>query len=66
MIRFYNQPKSQKGLDVSAAIRLKLLPLERCPCLFDLSNNCGSLNVEINGSVHEEKLAFKTLGLSFT
>ena len=34
--------------------------------LFDRSNNNGSIDVKMNGSVHEEKSSFKMLGLSFS
>ena len=34
--------------------------------LFDRSNNNGSIDVKMNGSVLEEKSSFKMLGLTFT
>ena len=34
--------------------------------LFDQSNNFGSIDVKMNGSVLEEKSSFKILGLTFT
>ena len=34
--------------------------------LFDWSNNNGSINVKMYGSVSVEKLCFKMLGLSFS
>ena len=34
--------------------------------LFDWSNNTGAMDVKMNGSVLEEKLYFKILGLSFS
>ena len=34
--------------------------------LFDYSNNCGKIDVEVDWSVLEEKTAFKMLGLFFT
>ena len=34
--------------------------------LFDRSNNTGSIDVKIDGSVLEEKLFFKMLGLTFS
>ena len=34
--------------------------------LFDCSNNCSTIDVEVGGSVLEEKTAFKMLGISFT
>ena len=34
--------------------------------LFDWSNNTGSIDVKIDGSVLEEKLSFKMLGLTFS
>ena len=33
---------------------------------FDQSNNSGTIDVKMNGSVLEEKSFFKKLGLSFT
>ena len=33
---------------------------------FDLSNNNGSIDVEMNGSVLQEKSSFKMLGLTFS
>ena len=33
---------------------------------FDRSNNNGSIDVKMNGSVFEEKLSFKMLGLTFS
>ena len=34
--------------------------------LFDRSNNTGSIDVKMDGSVLEEKLSFKMLGLTFS
>ena len=34
--------------------------------LFDQSNNTGSIDVKMDGSVLEEKPSFKMLGLSFS
>ena len=34
--------------------------------MFDRSNNNGSIDVKINGSVLEEKSSFKMLGLTFS
>ena len=34
--------------------------------LFDWSNNNGSIDVKMDGSVLEEKSSFKTLGLTFS
>ena len=34
--------------------------------LFGRSNNTGSINVKMDGSVLEEKLSFKRLGLTFS
>ena len=34
--------------------------------LFDRSNNTGSIDVKMDGSVLEEKSSFKTLGLTFS
>ena len=34
--------------------------------LFDRSNNTGSLDVKMDGSVLEEKSSFKILGLTFS
>ena len=34
--------------------------------LFDLSNNNGSIDVKMDGSVLEEKSSFKMLGLTFS
>ena len=34
--------------------------------LFDRSNNNGSIDVKMDGSVLEEKLSFKMLGLTFS
>ena len=34
--------------------------------LFDQSNNTGSIDVEIYGSVHEKKPSFEILGLTFS
>ena len=36
------------------------------PVLFDRSNNNGSVDVKMDGSVHEKKSSFKTLGLTFS
>ena len=33
---------------------------------FDPSNNTGSVDARVDGSVLEEKLSFKTLGLTFS
>ena len=33
--------------------------------LFDRSNNTGSIDVKMDGSVLEEKISFKMLGLTF-
>ena len=33
---------------------------------FDRSNNNGSIDVKMDGSVHEEKSSFKMLGLNFS
>ena len=33
--------------------------------LLDRSNNNGAIDVKMDGSVHEEKLSFKMLGLTF-
>ena len=33
--------------------------------LFDWSNNTGSIDVKMDGSVLEEKISFKMLGLTF-
>ena len=33
---------------------------------FDRSNNTGSIDVKMDGSVHEEKLSFKMLGLTLS
>ena len=33
---------------------------------FDQSNNNGSIDVKMDGSVHEEKSSFKMLGLTFS
>ena len=33
---------------------------------FDLSNNIGSIDVRMDGSVLEEKSSFKMLGLTFS
>ena len=33
---------------------------------FDQSNNTGAIDVKIDGSILEEKLSFKTLGLNFS
>ena len=33
---------------------------------FDQSNNTGAINVKMDGSVLEEKLSFKMLGLTFS
>ena len=33
---------------------------------FDQSNNTGSIDVKMNGSVHEEKSSFKILWLTFS
>ena len=32
---------------------------------FDWSNNNGSIDLKMDGSVHEEKSSFKMLGLTF-
>ena len=34
--------------------------------LFDRSNNTGSIYVKMDGSVLEEKISFKMLGLTFS
>ena len=34
--------------------------------LFDRSNNTGSIDVKMDGSVLEEKISFKMLGLTFS
>ena len=34
--------------------------------LFDWSNSTGAIDVKMNGSVFEEKLSFKMLGLTFS
>ena len=34
--------------------------------LFDQSNNTGSIDVKMNGSVLDEKSSFKMLGLTFS
>ena len=34
--------------------------------LFDQSNNTGAIDVKMDGSVLEEKLSFKMLGLTFS
>ena len=36
------------------------------PVLFDWTNNTGSIDVKMDGSVLEEKLSFKMLGLTFS
>ena len=36
------------------------------PVLFDRSNNNGSVDVKMDGSVHEKKSSFKMLGLTFS
>ena len=33
---------------------------------FDQSNNTGAIDVKIDGSILDEKLSFKTLGLNFS
>ena len=33
---------------------------------FDQSNNTGAIDVKMDGSILEEKLSFKTLGLTFS
>ena len=33
--------------------------------MFDQSNNTGAIDVDVNGSVYEEKSTFKMLGLTF-